>query len=93
MRVAYDGEQAVRLGAEFHPELVFLDIGMPRMDGYAAARALRALPGLQAVRLVALTGWGAEQDRARTEAAGFDHHLLKPASPDQVEAVLAKAMP
>jgi signal transduction histidine kinase/CheY-like chemotaxis protein len=93
VRVAYDGEQAVRLGAEFHPELVFLDIGMPRMDGYAAARALRALPGLQAVRLVALTGWGAEQDRARTEAAGFDHHLLKPASPDQVEAVLAKAMP
>jgi signal transduction histidine kinase/CheY-like chemotaxis protein len=89
VRVAYDGEQAVRLGAAFQPELVFLDIGMPHMDGYQAARALRALPGLQAVRLVALTGWGAEQDRARTEAAGFDHHLLKPASPDQVDAVLA----
>ena len=93
VRVAYDGEQAVRLGAEFHPALVFLDIGMPRMDGYEAARALRALPGMQAVRLVALTGWGAEQDRARTKAAGFDHHLLKPASPEQVAAVLATSLP
>ena len=93
VRVAYDGEQAVRLGAEFHPALVFLDIGMPRMDGYEAARALRALPGMQAVRLVALTGWGAEQDRARTKAAGFDHHLLKPASPEQVAAVLATTLP
>jgi len=91
VRVTYDGEQAVHAGAEFQPALVFLDIGMPRMDGYAAARALRALPGLERVMLVALTGWGAEADRARTRAAGFDDHLLKPAAPHQVAAVLAAA--
>jgi signal transduction histidine kinase/ActR/RegA family two-component response regulator len=89
--VTYDGEQAVQTAAGFQPVLVFLDIGMPRMDGYAAARALRALPGLQRVMLVALTGWGAEADRARTRAAGFDDHLLKPAAPHQVAAVLAAA--
>jgi len=89
--VTYDGEQAVQTAAGFQPGLVFLDIGMPRMDGYAAARALRALPGLQRVMLVALTGWGAEADRARTRAAGFDDHLLKPAAPHQVAAVLAAA--
>ena len=89
VRIAYDGEEALRIGAEFRPELAFLDIGMPRMDGYQAAQALRALPGMQGVRLAALTGWGAEEDRARSQAAGFDHHLLKPAFPEQVQAILA----
>ncbi|WP_458542753.1 ATP-binding protein [Ramlibacter sp.] len=91
VRVAYDGEEAVRIGEQFRPALAFLDIGMPRMDGYQAALALRALPGMQGVRLVALTGWGAEDDRARSHAAGFDHHLLKPAFPEQVQAILASA--
>jgi CheY-like chemotaxis protein len=89
VRVAYDGEEALRIGAEFMPALAFLDIGMPRMDGYQTARALRALPGMHGVRLVALTGWGAEDDRARSHGAGFDHHLLKPAFPEQVQAILA----
>ncbi|SFC64072.1 ATP-binding protein [Massilia yuzhufengensis] len=89
VRVAYDGEEAVQAGAVFIPELAFLDLGMPRMDGYGAARALRALPGLGNLGLVALTGWGAQEDRARTHAAGFDHHLLKPASPEGLDAVLA----
>jgi signal transduction histidine kinase len=93
VRVAYDGEQAVRIGGEFRPALAFLDIGMPRMDGYQAALALRALPGMHDIRLVALTGWGAEEDRARTHAAGFDHHLLKPAFPEQVQAILAAVGP
>jgi CheY-like chemotaxis protein len=89
VRIAYDGEEAVRIGQDFRPELAFLDIGMLRMDGYQTAQALRALPGMHGVRLVALTGWGAEDDRARSHAAGFDHHLLKPAFPEQVQAILA----
>jgi CheY-like chemotaxis protein len=64
---------------------------MPGMDGYETARRLRELPGLAAVRLAALTGWGAAQDRERSRAAGFDHHLLKPAVPGEVAAVLAAA--
>jgi signal transduction histidine kinase/ActR/RegA family two-component response regulator len=91
VRVAHDGEEAMRIAAQFQPALAFLDIGMPRMDGYQAARALRELPGMQEVRLVALTGWGAEDDRARSRAAGFDHHLLKPAFPEQIHAILASA--
>jgi len=62
------------------------------MDGCQAARALRTLPGLDGLHLAALTGWGAREDRARTRDAGFDHHLLKPAAPEQVDAVLAAAM-
>ena len=91
VRVAYDGEQAVRAAADFRPGLAFLDIGMPRMDGCAAALALRALPGMDGLCLVALTGWGAQEDRARTRAAGFDHHLLKPVAPEHLEAILASS--
>ena len=92
VRVAYDGEAAVQAASAFAPDLAFLDIGMPRMDGCQAARALRALPGMETLRLAAVTGWGAPEDRARTRDAGFDHHLLKPAAPEQVDAVLAQAM-
>ena len=91
VRVVHDGAAAVEEAARFQPDLVFLDIGMPFMDGYEAARRLRQLPALDGVMLVALTGWGTEEDRARSRAAGFDRHLLKPALPDDVEAVLAAA--
>jgi CheY-like chemotaxis protein len=91
VRVVHDGAAAVEEAARFQPDLVFLDIGMPLMDGYEAARRLRQLPALNGVMLVALTGWGTEEDRARSRAAGFDRHLLKPALPDDVEAVLAAA--
>ncbi len=87
-RVAHDGEEAVRLAAELQPHVAFLDIGMPHLDGYGAARAIRALPGLASVRLVALTGWGAQEDRRRSQEAGFDAHLLKPAVPEEVQAQL-----
>ncbi|MBQ5942616.1 ATP-binding protein [Massilia sp. AB1] len=90
-RTAYDGVNALEVAAGFHPELVFLDIGMPRMDGYEAARRMRELPGMRDVLLAALTGWGAAEDRARSREAGFDHHLLKPAQPAEVQAVLAEA--
>ncbi|MFC5461848.1 ATP-binding protein [Massilia niabensis] len=89
-RVAHDGEEAVRLAAQFLPHIAFLDIGMPRLDGYGAARAIRALPGLEAVPLVALTGWGAQDDRRRSREAGFDEHLLKPAVPEEVAALLER---
>ena len=89
-RVAHDGVAALAQAAQFRPELVFLDIGMPRMDGYETARRLRADPAQSGAMLVALTGWGAEEDRARTSAAGFDRHLLKPALPAEVAAVLGE---
>jgi signal transduction histidine kinase/CheY-like chemotaxis protein len=92
VHVAYGGEDAVRMGTSIVPDLVFLDPGMPHIDGYEAARALRALPALAEARLVALTGWGAQEDRARTRAAGFDAHLLKPAMPEALDAVLASAI-
>ena len=81
---AQDGPAAVSVAAAFGPELVLLDLGLPGMDGYDVARALRADPRHAGVILVALTGWGAEQDRARTAQAGFDHHLTKPADPDDL---------
>ncbi|WP_228536190.1 hybrid sensor histidine kinase/response regulator [Noviherbaspirillum malthae] len=87
--VAYDGEEAVRIGKSFVPDVAILDLGMPRMDGYQVARVLCALPELEHVSLVALSGWGAPEDQARTKAAGFDYHLLKPASLERLNAVLA----
>ena len=86
---AEDGASALATAARFGPELVLLDLGLPDMDGYDVARALRADARHAGVVLVALTGWGAERDRARTTQAGFDHHVTKPVDPDQLEAFLA----
>jgi len=88
--VAGDGPQALRMMAGQPPQLVFLDIGMPGMSGFEVAQAVRREPRLDGVRLVALTGWGGEADRARTREAGFDDHLTKPATVAAIEAVLAK---
>jgi CheY-like chemotaxis protein len=73
---------------EFRPQIALLDIGMPRMDGYEAARQIRAALGRE-VFLVALTGWGQEEDQRRAHAAGFDRHLTKPAEPAIVESLIA----
>jgi CheY-like chemotaxis protein len=89
IRVANDGPAALELAKGYLPELVFLDIGMPGMDGYEVARRLRRVPGLEKVRLAALTGWGQQEDRRRTSEAGFDHHLVKPVEPNALEGVLA----
>ena len=91
VRTVHDGSAALREAPAFAPDLAILDIGMPGMDGYQTARALRALPQLPGLRLVALTGWGATEDRVRSREAGFDHHLLKPAAPAQLAQVLAWA--
>ena len=80
-----DGEEGVTKAAAFCPHVVFLDPGMPRMDGAEAAKRLRTLPDGQQTILIALTGWGQEHDRQRTRAAGFDHHLLKPIEPKSLE--------
>lgn len=88
-RVAHDGDQAVKVAREFKPQIVFLDIGMPGKNGYEVARELRQTPAARDSVLVALTGWGAEDDRARSRAAGFDHHLTKPADFGAVEQLLA----
>jgi len=87
--VANDGHQALRMLASFQPHVVFLDLGMPGMSGYEVAAAIRRDPRNADVRLVALTGWGGEADRARTAQAGFDRHLTKPATAEAIDAVLA----
>jgi CheY-like chemotaxis protein len=88
VRVAADGVQAVALAREFAPRVALLDIGMPRMDGYEAARQIRAALGDE-VMLVALTGWGQEDDQQRALEAGFDRHLTKPADPELLEDLIA----
>ncbi len=87
--VAHSGTEALRAAAEFHPDVAFLDIGMPGMNGYEVAEALRRLPAMEHLRLVALTGWGAQDDRDRSRDAGFNHHLTKPADFAAVQQLLA----
>ncbi|QJE98766.1 response regulator [Luteolibacter luteus] len=78
-RVAFHGESAIAIASEFKPDVVLLDIGLPGMDGFEVARRLRALPRGEDAFMIALTGYGSEQDRQLTKAAGFDRHLVKPA--------------
>jgi signal transduction histidine kinase len=89
VRIAHDGLTALREAASFRPRVVFLDLGLPGMDGYEVARRIRAQLDLGSVQLIALTGYGQEEDRRRTAAAGFNAHVVKPAS---AEALLALAV-
>ena len=93
VRSAHDGPAALEVVRGFVPEVVFLDIGMPGMDGYAVARRLRVDPSLAGAVLVALTGWGSEEDKRRAGEAGFDHHLTKPVAAWEVIEVLARLGP
>ncbi|MBQ5941060.1 ATP-binding protein [Massilia sp. AB1] len=88
--VANDGHQALRMLPGLRPQVVFLDLGMPGMSGYEVASAIRTEPAYAGIKLVALTGWGGEADRARTAAAGFDLHLTKPATLEAIQEVLAQ---
>jgi CheY-like chemotaxis protein len=83
-RVARDGREALTLGAQFLPDVVLMDISMPHMDGYEAARRLRAESWGKDVVLIALTGWGRQGDIEAARAAGFDGHLLKPVSAESL---------
>ncbi len=87
----YDGEAAIEAARRFDPQLVLLDIGMPKLNGYEACRAIRALGMKRLLQVWAITGWGQEQDMRRAMQAGFDHHLVKPFNPDVLIAMLADA--
>jgi CheY-like chemotaxis protein len=93
VRTAFDGVEALDLASQFNPDVVLLDLGMPRMDGYEACRRLRAQPWGAHMTVVAVTGWGREDDRLRTEMAGFDQHLVKPVAPAVIASMLNGAGP
>ena len=90
-RLAHTGPAALVAAADFHPDVVFLDIGLPGIDGYEVAKRLRADPTSPKPYIVALTGWGAEEDRRQARSAGFDDHLVKPVDAAQVDAALERA--
>jgi PAS domain S-box-containing protein len=88
VRVAYNGTTALELANSYHPDVVLLDIGLPGMSGYQVARQLRRQPEFAKTMIVAVTGYGQEEDRGRSRAAGFNHHLVKPVAPDVLQELL-----
>ena len=88
VRTAHDGLDAIATAESFLPEIIFMDVGMPRLNGYDATRRIRAQSWGKQMTIVTLTGWGQEADRARSRAAGCDAHLVKPVSLDDLEALL-----
>jgi len=87
VHTAYDGEEAIVAAEMFKPEVVLLDIGMPKLNGYDACRRIRGQPWGKGIYLVALTGWGQEDDRRRTEEVGFNHHMVKPVEPRRTHEI------
>lgn len=84
-----DPFKVIEVARGFRPDLIFLDLGMPKLDGYTLAKMLREEFGFDTLRLVALTAWGRDVDRVASRQAGFDAHVTKPADPDMIESVLA----
>jgi signal transduction histidine kinase/CheY-like chemotaxis protein len=93
VRTAYDGLEALEVANEFHPDVGLLDIGLPKADGHEVARRLRMESWGKQIRLIAITGWSSESDRARSADAGFDHHLVKPLDPSLLVELLGAADP
>ncbi len=89
VRTVGDGDAAVAAADSGHPDLILMDIGLPRMSGLAAAEKIRRRPWGRDVVLVAVTGWGDESDRRRSRESGFDRHLLKPLRPAALQSLLA----
>lgn len=85
---AYDGPSALETAEQWHPQAVFLDIGLPGMDGYEVAERLRELPHAKDAVLIAITGYGQEDDRVRSRRAGIHHHLVKPVAPDALRSLI-----
>ncbi len=90
VRTATDGDSALSMTAKFQPQLILSDIGLPGMDGYQLAPALRRIAGERKIIIAAATGYGHASDRARSLAAGFDHHLVKPLDADALLAFVAQ---
>ena len=93
VRTAYTGPTALDVAAESRPDAVLLDIGLPGINGYEVARHLRQNPHVETVKLVAVTGYGNDDDRKRSQEAGFDHHLVKPVEPADLRTLLAGFKP
>ncbi len=89
VRTAHDGKEGMETAAAFRPDMILLDIGMPKLNGYDACRRIREQPWGRGIFIVALTGWGQEEDIRRSREAGFDHHLIKPVEPAALERILA----
>lgn len=87
---ANSGREALALGEDFQPRIIFLDLGMPEMDGFATAAKIREQAWGKNIVIVALSGWGQDEDKRKTEAAGFDHHLVKPTELGQLQKLLAE---
>ena len=92
-RAAFGGQEALDLALSFRPDVVFLDIGLPGMNGYEVARRLLAYPATATTKLIALTGWGTEDDIRKSKMAGFHAHLTKPVDPEAVESMLTTLLP
>ena len=92
-RAAFGGQEALDVAFSFRPDIVFLDIGLPGMNGYEVARRLRADPTMVNSKLIALTGWGAENDIRQSKSEGFLAHLTKPVDPDAIDAILFTLLP
>jgi len=90
VKTAGNGSQAVSLAAEFRPQVILMDLGMPEMDGYQAAQLIRRETWGKEILLIALTGWGQEADRQRTKQTGFDYHIVKPLGLDELKTALAR---
>jgi len=92
VRLAHDGLAALEGADAFRPDVMFLDLDLPKMDGYEVARRLRLEPAMRYMTLVAMTGYGQEEDRQRTQDAGFQLHLVKPVDFNKVEELLSSAL-
>jgi PAS domain S-box-containing protein len=90
VHATYGAHEALTLAEEFRPEVILMDIGMPELNGYDACKQLRTMPELKGTRIIAITGWGQEEDRRKAREAGFDEHLVKPVNIEVVEAVLGR---
>ena len=90
VKAAYTGQTALKMAVEYQPDVVLLDIGLPDMNGYEVARHLRQQPETKDVRLIAMTGYGQDSDRQRSEEAGCEHHLVKPVDPQKLQDLLAR---
>jgi len=90
---AHDGLEAVHAAATFRPEIILLDIGLPKMNGDEVAKRIRQQPWDKKVAIIAVSGWGQEEDKRRALEAGFDHHLTKPVEPAALSRLLALIAP